>query len=156
MPLCPGTNSNSVRRRGTFWSQKDCLLHVTMMAIFMMLLIWPSLSQHWGLLLWNFSLKTLREEQTSGMTKVCTAPWTVVTLNCTTTASCSILISIALGRWLGLAPIPEARTMEALECRLKEKSGFLKFIRRTLTWIPEERATAKELLQDPWLTGGDS
>ncbi|KAF9885149.1 hypothetical protein FE257_000675 [Aspergillus nanangensis] len=60
------------------------------------------------------------------------------------------------GRWLGLAPIPEARTMEALECRLRENSGFLKFIRRTLTWMPEERATAKELLHDPWLTGGGS
>ncbi|KAM0116433.1 hypothetical protein ACP6JC_007025 [Aspergillus fumigatus] len=57
------------------------------------------------------------------------------------------------GKWLGLAPIPEARTMEALECRLKDKAGFLSFIRRALTWMPEERATAKELLQDPWLSG---
>lgn len=43
--------------------------------------------------------------------------------------------------------------MEALKCRLKDKAGFLKFIRRALTWMLEERATAKELLQDPWLTG---
>jgi serine/threonine protein kinase len=57
------------------------------------------------------------------------------------------------GNWLGLAPIPEGRTMEALETRLEDNSGFLRFIRRALTWMPETRATAKDLLQDPWLTG---
>ncbi|KAL1999700.1 hypothetical protein VTN02DRAFT_4151 [Thermoascus thermophilus] len=57
------------------------------------------------------------------------------------------------GEWLGLAPIPHGRTMEALETRLEDKSGFLRFIRRALTWIPEERPTARELLQDPWLAG---
>ncbi|KAE8329158.1 kinase-like protein [Aspergillus sergii] len=56
------------------------------------------------------------------------------------------------GNWLGLAPIPESRTMEALETRLQDKSGFLRFIRRALAWMPEKRATAKELLEDPWLT----
>lgn len=43
--------------------------------------------------------------------------------------------------------------MEALETRLADKSGFLRFIRRALTWMPEEKATARELLQDHWLTG---
>ncbi|XRM38263.1 hypothetical protein ABZX51_001696 [Aspergillus tubingensis] len=57
------------------------------------------------------------------------------------------------GKWLGLAPIPHDRTMERLESRLSDKSGFLQFLRKTLTWLPEERATAKELLQDPWLRG---
>lgn len=57
------------------------------------------------------------------------------------------------GHWLGLAPIPYDRTLEALESRLGDKSGFLRFIRRTLTWMPEQRPTAKELLRDPWLTG---
>ncbi|KAL1873370.1 hypothetical protein Plec18167_006421 [Paecilomyces lecythidis] len=56
------------------------------------------------------------------------------------------------GEWLGLAPIPESRTFESLESRLKDKSGFLQFVRRTLTWMPEQRATARELLKDPWLT----
>ncbi|KAJ9234302.1 hypothetical protein DTO169E5_6646 [Paecilomyces variotii] len=55
------------------------------------------------------------------------------------------------GQWLGLAPIPRDRTLEALETRLEDKRGFLRFIRRALTWMPEERPTAKELLQDPWL-----
>ncbi|KAL4972136.1 kinase-like domain-containing protein [Aspergillus desertorum] len=58
------------------------------------------------------------------------------------------------GEWLGLAPIPHGRTLEALETRLEDKSGFLRFIRRTLTWLPENRPTASELLQDPWLTDG--
>ncbi|PGH01338.1 CMGC/SRPK protein kinase [Polytolypa hystricis UAMH7299] len=59
------------------------------------------------------------------------------------------------GKWLGLAPIPDTRTMEALEIRLEDnnKSEFLRFLRRAVTWMPEERATAIELLQDPWLTG---
>ncbi|KAI2036432.1 hypothetical protein LOZ05_000670 [Ophidiomyces ophidiicola] len=60
------------------------------------------------------------------------------------------------GEWLGLAPIPYGRTMESLESRLEDKSGFLRFIRRALTWLPEDRATAKELLQDPWLGGGEA
>ncbi|KAJ9204324.1 hypothetical protein DTO164E3_2086 [Paecilomyces variotii] len=55
------------------------------------------------------------------------------------------------GQWLGLAPIPRDRTLEALETRLEDKRGFLRFIRRALTWMPEERPTPKELLQDPWL-----
>ncbi|KAJ5591922.1 uncharacterized protein N7459_002291 [Penicillium hispanicum] len=45
------------------------------------------------------------------------------------------------------------RTMEALETRLEDNTGFLRFIRRALTWLPKEGATAKQLLQDPWLTG---
>ncbi|KAL3463738.1 kinase-like protein [Aspergillus heterothallicus] len=55
------------------------------------------------------------------------------------------------GKWLGLAPIPKDRMMESLGTQLKDKTGFLRFIRRTLTWLPEKRPTAKELLKDPWL-----
>ncbi|KAJ4326722.1 hypothetical protein N0V84_002838 [Fusarium piperis] len=55
------------------------------------------------------------------------------------------------GGWLGLAPIPPNRTLEELETRLKDPSRFIAFLRRVLTWAPEERPTAKELLQDPWL-----
>lgn len=36
-----------------------------------------------------------------------------------------------------------ARTLDALETRLEDKSGFLRFIQRSLTWMPEKRATAK-------------
>jgi len=44
-------------------------------------------------------------------------------------------------------------TLEDLEVRLEEpeKGAFLKFIRSMLTWLPEERKTARELLEDPWL-----
>ncbi|EEQ29995.1 protein kinase domain-containing protein [Microsporum canis CBS 113480] len=57
------------------------------------------------------------------------------------------------GEWLSPVPIPEGRTLESLETRLEDKEGFLRFIRRALTWMPEQRATARELLQDPWLLG---
>jgi serine/threonine protein kinase len=33
----------------------------------------------------------------------------------------------------------------------KEKTCFLKFLRRMLRWRPEDRATARELVQDPWI-----
>jgi serine/threonine protein kinase len=46
--------------------------------------------------------------------------------------------------------------MEALVTRLEAPVGFLAFIRRALTWMPEERATAKELLKDPWLAEGEA
>jgi serine/threonine-protein kinase SRPK3 len=36
-----------------------------------------------------------------------------------------------------------------LEGEHKEK--FINFVRGMLQWRPEERKTAKELLQDPWL-----
>lgn len=60
-----------------------------------------------------------------------------------------------LGEWLGLADIPEGRTLESLETRFetRDKNAFLRFVRKALTWMPEQRATAKELLQDPWLLG---
>lgn len=70
--------------------------------------------------------------------------------------SCFFLIPVPIGKWLGLAPIPEGRTMEALVTRLEAPAGFLAFIRRALTWMPEERATAKELLKDPWLAEGEA
>jgi len=32
-----------------------------------------------------------------------------------------------------------------------DKRLFLDFIKNMLQWLPEERKTAKELLEDPWL-----
>ncbi|PYH94469.1 kinase-like protein [Aspergillus ellipticus CBS 707.79] len=59
------------------------------------------------------------------------------------------------GKWKGTAPLPD-KNIEALEERLRgdEKDDFLRFLRRMLCWLPEERATAKELLFDPWLMHG--
>ncbi|KAL2006424.1 hypothetical protein VTN00DRAFT_9092 [Thermoascus crustaceus] len=51
------------------------------------------------------------------------------------------------------AKIPET-SLEQAETRLqgRDKELFLQFIRSMLTWIPEERKTARELLDnDPWL-----
>ncbi|OAX78444.1 CMGC/SRPK protein kinase [Emergomyces africanus] len=33
----------------------------------------------------------------------------------------------------------------------EDKEMFIRFVKRMLKWKPEERSTAKELLQDPWL-----
>ncbi|KAK9237119.1 kinase-like domain-containing protein [Lipomyces kononenkoae] len=54
------------------------------------------------------------------------------------------------GKWGELVSIP-AKTLEAAETKLDDKTKFLQFIRRTLTWDPKSRPTARELLQDPWL-----
>ncbi|WEW61242.1 hypothetical protein PRK78_006732 [Emydomyces testavorans] len=54
--------------------------------------------------------------------------------------------------WRGLPPIPE-NSLEDSEERLegKNKELFMQFLRKMLTWMPEERFSAKELLQDEWL-----
>ncbi|KAL3465080.1 kinase-like domain-containing protein [Aspergillus heterothallicus] len=59
------------------------------------------------------------------------------------------------GKWIGAAPVPD-HAMEDLEERLQgdEQADFIRFLRRALCWVPEERATAKELLFDPWLMQG--
>jgi serine/threonine protein kinase len=51
-------------------------------------------------------------------------------------------------------PIPQDRSLESAEELLEgeSKEKFLAFIRGMLQWRPEDRKTAKELLQDPWLT----
>ena len=56
------------------------------------------------------------------------------------------------GKWRDLVPIPDVN-LERLEHRLHEedKEGFLQFIRKMLSWVPEERPTAEELIFDPWL-----
>jgi serine/threonine protein kinase len=35
----------------------------------------------------------------------------------------------------------------------REKDMILDFMSKMLKWVPEERATAEELLEDPWLSG---
>ncbi|RAL01305.1 kinase-like protein [Aspergillus ibericus CBS 121593] len=59
------------------------------------------------------------------------------------------------GQWKSQVPIPNSN-LESREERLEgdEKEDFLRFLRRMLRWLPEERATAKELLFDPWLMRG--
>ena len=51
------------------------------------------------------------------------------------------------------AKVPET-TFEQQANRLQgeQKHLFVQFIRSMLSWLPEERKTAKELLDDPWLS----
>ena len=49
--------------------------------------------------------------------------------------------------------IPDAFNMEVSVRSLegKDKEEFLTFVQKMLQWLPEERRTARELLEDPWL-----
>ncbi|KAJ5286359.1 hypothetical protein N7524_001665, partial [Penicillium chrysogenum] len=55
------------------------------------------------------------------------------------------------GKWKDVVPIPEKGTLESLEGQMDLPLAFVRFMRRTLTWMPSQRATAKDLLEDPWL-----
>jgi serine/threonine-protein kinase SRPK3 len=47
----------------------------------------------------------------------------------------------------------EQTSMEKEEENLEgeEKIIFLQFLRKMVQWVPEDRKSAKELLEDPWL-----
>lgn len=51
--------------------------------------------------------------------------------------------------------IPQDTSLEKLEERLEgeNKVMFLNFMQSMLQWRPEDRKTAKELFDDPWLNG---
>jgi hypothetical protein len=44
-------------------------------------------------------------------------------------------------------------SLESLKTRFSgtEKATFIHFLRSMLRWLPEERRTARHLLDDPWL-----
>ena len=46
-------------------------------------------------------------------------------------------------------------SLEDSEENLKERNKelFLQFMKSMLRWVPEERKTARQLLDDPWLNG---
>ncbi|EEP79335.1 predicted protein [Uncinocarpus reesii 1704] len=61
------------------------------------------------------------------------------------------------GNWKSSFPIP-TQTLESREVQLegKNKELFLHFMRKMLCWLPEERATASQLLfEDEWVRGGE-
>lgn len=49
--------------------------------------------------------------------------------------------------------MPPSIPLEHLEERLSgaEKESFLEFVRSMLKWLPEERRTARQLLDNAWL-----
>jgi len=59
------------------------------------------------------------------------------------------------GNWIANedATVPSV-SLESLEERLtgQDKDLFIQFMRSMLKWLPEERRTAKQLLEDPWLS----
>ena len=57
-----------------------------------------------------------------------------------------------LGNWKADIKIP-LESLEKLEGALEGESQqlFLRFLRKMLRWKSEERASARELLDDPWL-----
>lgn len=63
-------------------------------------------------------------------------------------------VDILAGDWIAHddAAVPPI-SLEDLEKRLSgsEKECFLDFLRSMLKWLPEERRTAKQLLDNPWL-----
>ncbi|CZT11199.1 related to protein kinase [Rhynchosporium graminicola] len=58
------------------------------------------------------------------------------------------------GKWKCLNPVPSV-SWEESERNLESvnKKDFLDFVRKMVRWTPESRATASELLEDPWLLG---
>ncbi|MCJ1466514.1 hypothetical protein MMC07_005133 [Pseudocyphellaria aurata] len=62
-------------------------------------------------------------------------------------------VNIHLGKWnragVEIPPISLEESEENLEGRNKDL--FLQFMQSMLRWVPEERKSARELLDDPWL-----
>ena len=59
------------------------------------------------------------------------------------------------GNWTSEVPVPTHLGLESGEVNLEgeNKEAFLHFLRSMLCWDPDERKTAKMLLEDPWLKG---
>ena len=57
-----------------------------------------------------------------------------------------------IGNWKGSIPIPE-QSLEPREQQFfgEDKELFVKFLRRILRWLPEDRPTAEELAYDDFL-----
>ncbi|OTA94876.1 hypothetical protein M434DRAFT_394248 [Hypoxylon sp. CO27-5] len=57
------------------------------------------------------------------------------------------------GQWKAAVEVPRDASLEKSVHYLegKEKQAFVEFVRGMLQWRPEDRKTAKQLLDDPWL-----
>ena len=74
---------------------------------------------------------------------------------CLSTAvnSISCLLTRETGKLKGTGLTSQIFSLESSISKIdgEDKRMFLKFVSRMLTWQPEDRSTAKELLSDPWL-----
>ncbi|CAN9470182.1 unnamed protein product [Alternaria alternata] len=63
------------------------------------------------------------------------------------------LTEVLSGNWVAEIDIPEGLTLETSEENLhgEKKEEFLQFVRCMLQWRPEDRLTAKGLLEHPWM-----
>ncbi|EEP79007.1 predicted protein [Uncinocarpus reesii 1704] len=59
------------------------------------------------------------------------------------------------GNWKNVVPLPEI-SLERLAADIEGEDvpGFLRFLRRILRWLPEQRPTTEELVYYPWLLAG--
>ncbi|KAL2063945.1 hypothetical protein VTL71DRAFT_4439 [Oculimacula yallundae] len=57
------------------------------------------------------------------------------------------------GKWIADVPIPDGQSLELWETRLEgeNKDMFIQMMKSMLTWKPEDRKTAKQMLDEPWL-----
>ena len=57
------------------------------------------------------------------------------------------------GQWRAEIPVPTSTSLEESEEYLEgsNKEAFLRFMRKMIQWRPEDRQTAKQLLEDDWL-----
>lgn len=57
-----------------------------------------------------------------------------------------------IGKWKGNPPLsPDTLEDRAKNLTAEGKEKFLIFLRSMLRWRPEDRPTARSLLDDPWL-----
>lgn len=93
--------------------------------------------------------------------KVCQAFWDENGLS-TSTTTIPFPLSIhtdeivsGTGNWKNVVPLPEI-SLESLAADIdgEDVPGFLRFLRRILRWLPEQRPTTEELIYDPWLLAG--
>ena len=65
------------------------------------------------------------------------------------------LFANSVGGWRAEIPVPDRTCFEKSEENLEgsNQEAFLRFVRKMVQWRPEDRQTARELLEDDWLNG---